>query len=163
MSEPGTERCERCDDGEATATISLGANYDGSMKSEFDVCNDCVGSLGEWFREDDDPQPEPGMKPHELFQRGSDKNVCRECGDEFQTWRGAWDHQHDQHDGYQGVEIDFSETEDWIGEEEIFDWWVSEDHGEEAERVELELWKAADLEDHGLIVHLAEPIRGGPA
>lgn len=46
-----TEQCERCRDGEATARISVEANYDGAMTSQYRVCNDCVRSLGDWYRE----------------------------------------------------------------------------------------------------------------
>lgn len=42
-------QCERCGDGEATAVVSIRANYDGAMKSEFEICEDCVRSLGKWF------------------------------------------------------------------------------------------------------------------
>lgn len=71
--ETGTERCERCGEGEVSAKISLGANYDGSMKSEFEICNDCVRSLGEWFEDDGlraDGSGEPGV------------GCCRVCGKE---------------------------------------------------------------------------------
>lgn len=41
--------CDRCGGGKATSKFSLGANYDGSMKSTFEICDDCTRSLGEWF------------------------------------------------------------------------------------------------------------------
>ena len=52
MSTENQKECDRCEDAKATSKFTLGANYDGSMKSTFEICDDCTRSLGEWF---DDP------------------------------------------------------------------------------------------------------------
>lgn len=51
-----TEQCQRCGDGEATSKFSIGANYAGSMKSTFKICEDCTRSLGEWYENTDTEQ-----------------------------------------------------------------------------------------------------------
>lgn len=83
-----TETCERCGDGEVSARVTVQADYDDAMQATYRICNDCVGSLGEWYDdsaggEHDDESTHSvclacgQIKPNESFREGSTR--CQEC------------------------------------------------------------------------------------
>lgn len=87
-----TETCERCGDGEVSARVIVQADYDDAMQATYRICNDCVGSLGEWYdasgevahhclNEDCDYEGEPEIVDY----YGADMPVCPRCETEMKV------------------------------------------------------------------------------
>ena len=85
QDESEVEQCDRCGSGPATSKFLLGADYDGSMKSEYKICDDCTRSLGEWF---ENPEPQPATDGGEEVD--AELHHCQECEDDVPaTWDGG--------------------------------------------------------------------------
>jgi len=48
-----TDYCDRCGDRGVLGRVNVKADYDGAMTAEYRLCQDCIRSLGEWYRKPD--------------------------------------------------------------------------------------------------------------
>lgn len=104
----------------------------------------------------------PGMSPTDAGHVTDNvRHICGECGMEFRTWLGAYDHQEANCDESARIGYESGHSEQRLPEDTKLDWWVGE--GDDIIRVTWEIFTAYQYSKRGWNVRLAEPVVGGPA